>query len=120
MFVDIEQYREVLNKALELSGTYSFDDVRRGVETGEFQLWAGNKSAVLTQIHDYPQKRVLYVFAAGGTMDEMKLLWPLVRDWATRQGCKSAFLVGRRGWARSFLRAAGWKPSALVMMETTL
>jgi len=118
-FADIEQYREVIGRAIALSGTHSFEDVQQGIERGEFQLWPGNESAVVTQVQDYPQKRALCVFAAGGTLAELATMWPLIREWAKQQGCKNAFLVGRAGWARSFLRAEGWTPSALVM-ETAL
>lgn len=108
-----------LRDAIEQSGTHSVPDVEAGIELGDFQLWEGEHSAVVTQIQDYPQKRALCIFAAGGRLDELHRLWPVIKEWGQKLGCTSAFLVGRAGWARSFLRDEGWQPAALVM-ETEL
>ena len=95
--------------------THSLDDIRAGVLDGDFQLFAGRDSAILTQIQVYPQRKVLGVLLAGGHLDELHDMLPHVLAWARGLGCSSAFIAGRPGWARTFLRTEGWRQTQVVL-----
>ena len=57
-----------LEKALD--DTYSLDDIYEGIQKDFFQLWiswqGGVECAVITEMAEYPQKKILRYFLAGG------------------------------------------------------
>jgi hypothetical protein len=108
----------LLDKALRFGGqTHTLDDVFNAIDRGTMQLWAGEKSVIVTEIQDYPQRRLLCLFLAAGNMQELQEMLPEVLDWARASGCSGAFLNGRLGWMRSFLRHEGWKVQSVTMAK---
>jgi len=97
--------------------TFVLQDVVDGMAFGDFQLWPGSKSAVITQIVQYPQKKVIHVFLAGGDMDEVKQLEEDLSIWGKYQGCQAVTLVGRPGWRKSFLKDIGYKCTQVQMFK---
>lgn len=118
---DIVACREYIEAALAYAGgSHSFDDVAAMVADGRAQLWPAPDSAVVTEIIDYPNYRALNFWLAGGNLEELRRMEPGILEWAkTERGCTKAFLTGRRGWERSFLRDTGWEPK-LVVLEKVL
>ena len=114
--VDFDAYRRHIEAALEHApGTHTLEDLRDGVRTGAFQLWVAPHSALLTQIQQYPQRKVLCLYLAGGLLNELLDLLPSVLDWArTQHGCQSAYIAGRGGWAR-VLRKHGWEETQVIL-----
>jgi len=111
----------LIDKALRFGGeTHTLDDVLAGISRGDFQFWEGQRSVIVTQIHDYPQKRLLCIFLAAGVMEELRDMLPDVLDWARQAGCSGAFLNGRLGWMRSFLARDGWKVQSVTMAKELL
>lgn len=107
-----------IEAALEHSvGGWTLDDVREAVERGEAQLWAGERSAHVTQIETYPFGKAIEVLASGGDMDELiDVLRPQIEAWAKAQGCVAAHVVGRLGWARQ-LKSCGYEPLYTVIRK---
>ncbi len=98
-------------------GTHSLDDVFLSVMTGQRQFWPGERSAIVTEVNDFPQKKVLHFFVAGGELEELNRMQQAIEVWAREQGCTRITLAGRRGWLRSFLRDEGYKPKWTVMSK---
>lgn len=119
--IDLEVHRRQIEEALVYTGgTHTFDDVRLGVDEGRLQYWPGVHSAIVTEIIDYPQKRALNFFLAGGIQAELEVMYPLIEAWGKEQGCEVATTTGRKGWERSFItRRAGFTPT-LVVFEKSL
>lgn len=100
--------RKYIEDALEYAGgTHTLDDIWNGVIKGDFQLWPGEKSAIITEIQIFPQKKVMNIFLAGGDLDELIKMEKSVRAFAETIGCNSMSISGRRGWLRIFARD-GW------------
>lgn len=97
--------------------TFSLQDIADGVHRGDLQLWPGPNSAVITQIVQYPLKKVIHVFLAGGNMDEVKKLENNLTVWGKSQGCQAVTLVGRPGWTKSFLKNIGYKCTQVQMFK---
>lgn len=118
--MDIANYRTQIDAALAEGGNmYNFDDIVAGVAANEMQFWPGASSVIVTQIVDFPRKKVLHVFLAGGVLAEIEIMAPLIADWGRARGCTSIMLSGRKGWQRTFLTHTGWKVlHELVVMET--
>lgn len=108
-----------LEAALEYAeGTHSLEDIREGVRKGSLQFWPGASSAVITQIAEYPRKRVLHFFLAGGNLAELEAMYPAILAWGAATGCDAAMLTGRKGWERTFLAREGWKPSSVTFSKS--
>lgn len=118
--VDITAHRAQIEAALGYAGgTHTFEDIRAAVEAGSLQYWPGPNSAILTEIIQYPQKRVLNFFLAGGNAAEIETMYPEVEAWGRARGCTGAAFTGRKGWERTFLKHRGWEPK-LVVFEKDL
>ena len=92
-------------------GTHTVEDVQAMLVTGQAQLWPGVESAVVTQVRQTPQKKLLTVFLAGGQMAEIEALMPLIYQWAKAEGCVGAHFIGRKGWEKTFaVTHQGWVP----------
>jgi hypothetical protein len=118
---DISAFKTQIESALLTygRGEYTYADVVKMVERNEAQFWPGKESAAITQILEYPNKKVLHFFIAVGNLAEMEACTPLICEWGKEQGCTAATLTGRRGWERTFMARQGWEPT-LYTLEKAL
>lgn len=117
--VDLAAHREQIEAALGYAqGTHTFEDIQAAVEAGSLQYWPGVRSVIVTEIIQYPRAKALHFFLAGGDIDELEEMYPLVEEWGRSQGCTVASMAGRAGWSRSFLtRKEGWTPTAVLFSK---
>lgn len=109
--------RPWIEAALEYSnGTHDFMDVANAVLTGNMQLWANEKGCVVTEVLDFPKKRILHIFLAGGQLDAIRDLEDSGVEWAKSIGCSAFTLTGRRGWDKA-LKNDGWEPTHTMMIK---
>jgi hypothetical protein len=110
--IDLLPFASGLRRALQASGgTHTLTDVVRLIDNEKAQLWLRDRSCIVTQIKQYPQKRVLLFWLATGEREELFEMYPLINAWAKRvPGCELAIFTGRRGWERTALVDDGWKP----------
>lgn len=114
----LTKLRHHVDAALEYSGgTHHFDDIVGMVQCSKLQVWPAKESIVLTEIITYPRLKNLHYFLAGGDLDELSQMRPMIESWAKSIGCTRATLAGRRGWAKTFLQDEGYKPQWLVMAK---
>jgi hypothetical protein len=114
----LERLRHHVEAALEYSGgTHNFDDVAEMVEQNRLQLWPAKDSVVLTEIVVYPRLKNLHYFLAGGDLDELSRMRPLIESWGKSIGCTRVTLAGRRGWAKTFLKDEGYSPQWSVLAK---
>lgn len=121
---DLSRYRRYIESALAFNGgTHTYDDVMEMVAAGQALAWTGPACVAITQVLQYPQKKILHVFLAGGEgigcLAEMEKILPIILDWARAQGCSQATFIGRKGWEKTFLSRSGWT-FPLVMASTEL
>lgn len=93
-----------LEPALKYADTHGMQDFADGVESGTMQLWPGQRSAAVTEIHNFPLKKVLMVSIAGGDIRELEQIATHIVEFAQHMGCNRIILGGRRGWSRTFLK----------------
>jgi len=112
--------RPWIEAALEYSGgTHDFMDVVDGVLIGRFQLWPTPRGCLVTEIVNYPKKKSLHVFLAGGELDQILDVEDSLRVFGRSQGCDSMTLAGRPGWKKALPH---WKQDFVVLsteIETT-
>ena len=114
----LERLRHHVEAALESSGgTHNFDDVAEMVEDHRLQLWPAKDSVVLTEIIVYPRLKNLHYFLAGGDLDELSRMRPLIESWGKSVGCTRVTLAGRSGWSKTFLKDEGYSTKWSVMAK---
>ena len=90
-----------LEAALELSGgTHTLDDVVQAIIKGEMQFWPAPKGCAVTEIVNYPRKKVLHIFLAGGEMEQIIDMDVSAVEFAKMNGCTGMSIAGRKGWKR--------------------
>ncbi len=99
------QVAPLLKKALD--ETYSIQDILYGLANDRMQLfisWNNNKveSAVVTEIAQYPQSKVLRYFLAGGKNLEnwLERIQKVIEKFAKKENCTHLEVAGRKGWVR--------------------
>ncbi len=85
-------------------GCFADDDVKRSLIEGRRQLWVDWPAmccVLITELVDYPLKRVLHVFLAAGRLPrDWRALWRGIERWASSEDCTGVEIRGRPGWAR--------------------
>ena len=113
------QVAPLLEKALD--ETYSIEDILYGLSNNRMQLfisWNNNKveSAVVTEIAQYPQSKVLRYFLAGGNnLDNwLERIQEIIEKFAKQQNCTHLEVAGRKGWVR---KLKGYKIKAYLLKK---
>ena len=89
-----------------LDDCYTPQDIIDGLIQDRFQLfisWEDHvESAVITEIAQYPQKRICRYFLAGGNnMDNwLEPIQKKIEQFAIDNQCNAIEVAGRKGWAR--------------------
>ena len=114
----LDRLRHHVEAALEYSGgTHDFDDIVEMVGKNQLQVWPATQSIVLTEIIVYPRLKNLHYFLAGGDLDELSRMRPMIESWGKSLGCTRVSLAGRRGWAKTFLKNEGYSPQWTVLAK---
>lgn len=90
-------------------GCYRLSDVRKALQSAQWQLWTDGKSIACTRIAEYPARRLLFVMLAEGELPSVFAMWPKMREFGTGCGCTGAKWLGRPGWKRSGVLPDGWR-----------
>lgn len=112
---DWQRCKGWIEAALEKAGrTHTIEDVQAGIEAGDYQFWAGEACAVVTEIHEHPRCKVAFVWLLGGSLKEAcGAVLPCIETWARINGCARVMSGGyaRPGWAKAAASAGfceGW------------
>ena len=104
--------------ALEYAhGTHTIEDLLYDVMAGQLSLWAGEDCALIMQITQYPRAKMAHCFLAGGNIEGVAQLEIGVTAWAKGLGCNGITLMGRPGWAKSFLKDNGYSCKQVNMIK---
>lgn len=104
-----------IEDALEYAGgSHTLQDVMLAVAEGKAQFFPLDKSAIVTEIVDYPQKAMCRIWLAGGDLDELIDAEVALGAWAKTQGCDGMEIIGRRGWSR---KLENYRESAVVLIR---
>ena len=94
----------LIKKALD--DTYSARDILDGLVKNSFQLfisWEKKvESAVITEVVQYPQKKICRYFLAGGNnMDNwLEPIQETIEQFAKHNHCNAVEVAGRKGWSK--------------------
>jgi hypothetical protein len=102
---NIEHFERVwpwLAAALEHAGkTHRKEDLRRCIEEGVCQLHPLRNGAMVTTIQVHPSGlKDANWWLAGGNLQEIVEVMPLLEVWLRSEGCTRAVVSGRQGWLK--------------------
>jgi hypothetical protein len=97
----------MVDRALEYAdGKYNLEAIYEALAARDMQLWVATLdfdivAVCVTEIRNYPCKKILTIFAsAGWQLDSwLDFLTPIL-EWGKAQGCNASELYGRPGWER--------------------
>ena len=111
---DVKDYLD--GAAAYTHGRYEVEDILDSIIGYDHTLWIafteeGIKGAVVTNIIDYPRKRMLCMSFCGGVeLDEWKdPMLQLLQKWAYDNDCDGIEATARLGWGKIF-KSDGHKP----------
>jgi hypothetical protein len=104
LFIIWNEVEPLIKKALD--DCYKAQDILDGLMETRFQLfisWEDRvESAVVTEVAQYPQKKILRYFLAGGE-NMNNWLEPIqkeIEQFAKYNQCDAIEVAGRKGWTR--------------------
>lgn len=116
MALSNEKFDRLLRKGLRFGKkTHSVADVRRMLENGTMQAVFNEDACIITQIVDYPQKRVMDVFmCVGDNLLAVKALKDDLMALAKKHQVQLGRAFVRGGLVRPWM-AMGWEKRGVVM-----
>jgi len=114
---ELEKCREWIGEALEYAhGTHTVADIIEGIGERKYQLWPTRKACLVTEILEYPQKKVCHVFLGAGDLEQILDMHESVIAWARQLGCSELTVSGRAGWQRA-LKNHNWKHAHTTLFK---
>lgn len=112
-----DQAAPLLQQALDkANGEYHIQDIRDRVLSGDLQLWAGEGYAAVTEVLNYPQRRVVLVHLAAGELAPVLEAEGELCKFAKVVGATGIELIGRKGWTK-VLKEHGYRESAVHLFK---
>lgn len=102
--VNMAAFKKIL---VESGDLYTVDDILAEIADGRMQSFNVGESWVVTKVVNYPNKKVLDIVAAAGTLAELFEAQPIVDAFAREHACEAIMAFGRSGWER--IMTDGWK-----------
>ncbi len=89
------------------NGLYSLADMGDALREGKMQGHVSKVTWAITQVSDYPQKRVVDITYVVGNMEGSLELQDKITEWAKEHHANLITAVGREGWWEH--RTPGWR-----------
>lgn len=97
-------------------GTHTIEDVERLIAEGKMQFWPGKRSAIVSEVLEYPRLKAFNFFLVGGDLSELLEWEPSFTTIAKALGCSRISQIGRRGWGKA-LAPLGYETVLSVMLK---
>jgi hypothetical protein len=86
-----------LVRALKYDDTHNLQDIADNIANGSMQLWPAPKGAMVTQVQNYPRKRILHIYMAGGELDSLMTLGGVICQVVAKVVSKQVKWIPRSG-----------------------
>ncbi len=99
----VEKYQREIRAALQRGvGTHTFEDVVKGLLSGDMRIHEAGEAFWIAALQTYPAVTIYHVFIAGGKLEDVKAAIPQMQDAAKAAGASKVTMTGRLGWKREF------------------
>ena len=109
---DAAMKRKLEQALCHAGNTHTLADIAALLAKGHAQWWCNGDGAVITEIFDHPQIRVVNYWLVAGKLGACLDLQAPIDAWAAGLGCVGATASGRRQWT-PVLQRHGWEPHAV-------
>jgi len=106
------------------SGDYDVEEIWNEIQKGHQQLWiyVNDESEMIgawtTRVFETPSKKLVEVFAVGGsnilTRENTREVMSMVEEFGKKNGCSVVQISGRRGW-KKVLAPLGYEEKSIVI-----
>ena len=87
---------------IDHGGLYTFDDIMERINDGRMQSFSDGESWIITQVHTFPQKKVVEIaYGIGDLAALLDRVQPEVVEFARSVGAEALIATGRLGWSRT-------------------
>lgn len=100
----------------EGGGTHTLDDLLEEIRAGSKQSFVYGSTWAITQVLDFPRKRVLELFMVVGFGCELAILEEKIINFGKEIGADFIRTQGRRGW-KNKAREMGWKNTHNIFIK---
>ena len=114
--VQWERCKPYIAKAIKHQDSYTIGDIEDKIRHGQFHLWPGKKSAMVTGFAEYPQLKALNMVFCGGDYKELENMLPSIEKFARLNDCKRLYGGGRSGWLRK-IKHLGFEDACLIKKD---
>jgi len=115
--LNVAAYLGKLDRALKLAGSlHTFEDILDGINNHTMQSFAEDDTWIITQIQEYPRRRVLDILYLVGDLDGALNVYNRIIAFARERGCTLIRAQGRAGWTK-FADEDGWMISHAFCKE---
>ena len=114
---ELERCKKYLLPVFDKFETYNWEDVVENVRQARWYLLALPNSALLIEFLEYPRKRILYVLAAGGKLEEIVKAESDVISIGKSKECDSIEIRGRLGFEKVTSKIKGWGKQYTVISK---
>jgi len=112
---EFERLKPQIEDALGYNaGTQSLEDVKSGLERGQFSLWSNKDSVLIIETMELNSKRFINIILGGGNLEQIKDLVNQVEAKAKELNFAGVMIIGRRGWNKVLLE---YKEKATVYIK---
>jgi len=113
--LDEKEILKLLESGLKKGGlTHSIEDIVIALKAGRMQAFLNDGALAITQIAEFPQKRVLEVLWCAGVLDNVIELKSKLIEFAKEHKCTMGRAYVRPGLVEP-LEQAGWRKAQTVM-----
>jgi hypothetical protein len=99
-----------MTRALKAGGdTHTLEDLLDEIKAGKKQSFVKGNTWAITQVLDFPRKRVLELFMVVGEAKDLPELQTEIVEYGKHIGADFVRTQGRLGW-KKLAKELGWKP----------
>lgn len=102
--------------ASDIASTWTLDAIFEKYMADMVQLWRGERYAAITEIIDYPARRLVLVHLAAGELDAVINAFEDLEEFARIVGASGIEIHGRKGWAK-VLRGKGFQEASVRLFK---
>lgn len=112
----VHPFHDATVKMLKKFGDlYTIEDILERIKDGRMQSFARDETWAVTQINEYPRRKVLDLVFVVGDLDVLKPMEQDIIDFGRQQGCSLIMANGRMGWLRE--KFEGWEAISCMFVK---
>jgi len=103
-------------RALKMAGgVHTLDDILEQMELGRLQGHVEGNTWAVTQILNFPRKKVVDLVYVVGDLDDSLRMEKKIEHWSREVGADMIAAAGREGWWN--FRTPGWKRTGVTYIK---